>query len=145
MDTPGLQPRMLSLWLWEPRLSLPPSCSSCPLSKPAPTTPEAQLVISKEKRNWYPTTVPVFLPAFLFNKKECQKQTLYPQGTSRFLSSTSCNQETPFLCFCFHHMFSAATVHMFITLFFWLFANKPSFPICFSLLIQSSWLRILFS
>ena len=88
MDTPGLQPRLLSLWLWEPRLSLPPSLSSCPLSKPAPTTPKAQLVISKEKRNWYPTTLPVFLPAFLFSKKECQKQTLYPQGTSRFLSSS---------------------------------------------------------
>lgn len=109
-----------------------------PLALPAPTTPEAQLVISKEKRNWYQTTVPVFLPAFLFNKKECQKQTLYPQGMSRFLSSTSCNLEAPFLCFCFRHMFSAATVHMFITLFFWLFSNKPSFRICFSLLMQSS-------
>lgn len=45
-----------------------------------------------------------------------QKQTLYPQGTSRTLRSTSVIRRH-FFCFCFLHMFSAATVHMFTTLF----------------------------
>lgn len=66
----------------------------------------------------------------------CQKQTLYPQGTSRSLGSTSAIWRHLF-CVCFPHMFSAATVQMFTTLFY-LFSNKPSFHICLPLLMQSS-------
>lgn len=117
MDThPGLRAMAASRWLWEPRLSASLSLSSCPLGKPAPTTPEAQLVISKRKKlvSNNCTSVP---PAFLVRNK------LYPQGTSRSLGSTSAIWRHLF-CVCFPHMFfPAATVKYFTTLFY-LFSNK---------------------
>lgn len=126
------------------RILLPTlSLSACPLSKPMPMIPKAPLIICKKQRNWYQMIVPVF-PESLFNKKQCQKQTFGPQGMSKFLSRASHNLETSFFSFfCFVHISSAATVHMFVTLLSWLFSNKPSFHICFSLIMQHSLLRTL--
>ena len=81
----------------------PPSLSSCPLGKPAPTTPEAQLVISKEKRNWYQTTVPVFLPAFLVrNKLFIHKERADPLGAHLQSGDTSSVFLLPSHVFCSH-------------------------------------------